>query len=210
MHITAANNPFAQQRLEQLAYRFPDGLDWESNLSRLRFLNQRACIMGVRGTGKSTLLRELHHRLNSISPSARPQSLLVDISRRSSIVNRCGSTRREQLASLRFQLAEADSLTWILVDGIERLLRRDRWRLIRRWAKPENCAGLVVTLHHHQPLLRLPQWISTQPTAELLAALLTELGVTDRYWHQRALRLWSTTCRRSIREVFRRLYDEYR
>ncbi len=210
MHITAANNPFAQQRLEQLAYRFPDGLDWESNLSRLRLLNQRVGIVGVRGTGKSTLLRELQLRLNSDSPHSPPHSLLVDIARRSSIVDRCGCTRREQITSLRTQLSEAEPQTWILVDGLERLAWRDACCLTRRWASPANCAGLVVTLHRHQPLFGLPQWVRTQPTAELLAELLTELGVNEDYWHQRARQLWSTTCRRSIREVFRCLYDEYR
>lgn len=210
MHITAANNPFAQQRLEQLAYRFPDGLDWQSNLSRLRLLNQRACIVGVRGTGKSTLLRELHHRLSSDAPHSHPQSLLIDIARRSSIADRRGWSRKEQIATVRSQLSQADSQTWILVDGLERLLWRDAWCLIRCWAAPANCAGLVVTLHRQHPLLRLPLWIRTQPTAELLEALLTELGVRECHWHQRARQLWSTDCRRSIREVFRCLYDEYR
>lgn len=209
-HITAANNPFAQQRLEQLTYRFPDGLGWESNLSRLHALNHRACIVGVRGTGKSTLLHEMHRRLSSDAPHSPPQSLLIDIARRTSIADRYGCTRREQVASLRSQLAGTGPQTWILVDGLERLSHRDAWCLTRRWTSPANCAGLVVTMHRHHPLLRLPQWIRTQPTAELLVALLTELGVNDNHWHQRARQLWSTACRRSIREVFRRLYDEYR
>ncbi len=210
MHITAANNPFTQQRLEQLAYRFPDGLDWESNLTRLHFLNRRACVVGARGTGKSTLLRELHRRLNPIAPCVSPQSLLLEIPRRSSIADRCGTTRTGQLAYLHAQLSEANPQTWILVDGLERLSWPDRWRLTRRWTGPAICAGLVVALHRHQPLLRLPQWIHTQPTAELLAALLSELGVTDRHWHQRAQQLWGTSCRHSIRDVVRRLYDEYK
>lgn len=210
MHITAANNPFAQQRLEQLAYRFPDGLDWQSNLSRLRLLNQRACVVGVRGTGKSTLLRELHNRLNSDAARSRPASLLIDIVHRSSIADRCGWSRKEQLAIVQSQLSQADSQTWVLVDGLERLLWRDARCLVRRWAGPTNCAGLVVTVHRHHPLLRLPLWIRTQPTTELLEALLNELGVSECHWHQRARQLWSTACRRSIREAFRCLYDEYR
>lgn len=208
--VTAANNPFSQQRLERLAYRFPNAEGWESNLANLGLLNHRASIVGARGTGKSTLLRELHLRLNSAAPADRPQALLLDIPRRTTIADRSGLTRQGQLEWLHSRLAEAQQQTWILIDGLERLCWRDGWCLTRRWASPQRCAGLVVTLHRPQRTLQLAPWVRTRPTADLVSELLIELGVSDIHWQQRAHHLWKTCCHRSVRDVFRRLYDEYR
>ncbi len=61
----AASNPFAQQRLERLQYRFPDKMPWMTHLERLSRTGYRAAIVGPRGSGKSTLLRELHRRLST-------------------------------------------------------------------------------------------------------------------------------------------------
>ncbi len=61
----AAANPFAQQRLERLPYRFADDLPWDTHLDRLSRTGYRAAIVGPRGSGKSTLLRELHRRLST-------------------------------------------------------------------------------------------------------------------------------------------------
>ena len=100
--VTAANNPFSQQRLERLAYRFPNAQGWESNLASLSLMNHRASIVGARGTGKSTLLRELHLRLNSMVPADRPQALLLVRP------NSPGTTRVATLATGRGATADLD------------------------------------------------------------------------------------------------------
>lgn len=206
--MTAATNPFAQSRLEQLAFRFPGGDDWDANFDRLVQLGMRASIIGRRGTGKSTLLRELHRRLNG-------KSLLVDVPRcrtwRESardIITMTRDpddrsvTRREQWRFVHERLRMLDGETLLLVDGIERLSWIDRMRLLHRRGGGE----MVVTLHCR--VISLPVWIATRPSAELLDDLLAELCSVDRQQRRRARELFARY-RTNIRDVLRQMYDEY-
>jgi hypothetical protein len=234
---TAAKNPFSQQRIERLSYRFPDGKDWASNLSRLKQLNFRALVVGGYGTGKSTLIRELQSRFSTQEPAIRPiteplmsvnlsdgsiddsirSTILLDVPRLASQETSGSSiiagSRSQQRAIITEQLAELDSGTLLLVDGIERLTWLDRQRLICRTAAPSRVAGVVMIVHHRNICLRLPTWIETRPSellvCELLEELLNEQPVTDRdTLNQRAIELFRRH-RFNIRATLRQLFDEW-
>jgi len=230
-------NPFSQQRIERLSYRFPDGGDWASNLQRLKQLNFRALIVGGHGTGKSTLIRELQLRLSGEELTVRPITeplqvkttarrmsdesidsvLLLDVPR----VDRMGSTssryhvcsRRQQRSLLADQLRQLDAGTLLLVDGIERLTWLERQWLVHRTASAHQAAGLIAIVHHRRNLLRLPTWIETRPTEALLIELVGQLledqpePIRSRI-HRRAVELLKQH-RSNIRATLRQLYDEW-
>ena len=231
------NNPFSQQRIERLAYRFPDGGCWASNLNRLKQLKFRAAVVGGYGTGKSTLIRELRSRLSGEELSARPvtepdqsksiahrsidesirSTLLLDVPRvdRGCAITsryRVGS-RRQQRSSIANRLLELDAATLLLVDGIERLTWLDRQWLIHMTASASQVAGLIVIVHRRRNWLRLPMWIETRPTENLLIELINDLLVDqsstdlDRI-HQRGRELFIQH-RRNIRATLRQLFDEW-
>lgn len=206
--MTAATNPFAQSRLEQLAFRFPDGDGWDANVERLMQLGMRASIVGRRGTGKSTLLRELYRRWSG-------DALLLDVPRcrtwpqfaRDVITmtrdpDDRSVSRRQQRQYVRERLRMIDDATLLLVDGIERLRWIDRMWLLRR----KRGTGMVVTLH--RPAMALPVWIATQPTTQLLDELLAELVDGDRQLSRRANDLFARHGN-NLRDVLRQMYDEH-
>lgn len=236
-HLNApmSENPFAQQRLERLSYRFPDGGDWDSNLSRLAELNFRAVIVGGYGTGKSTLVRELQHRLAGVTtdrPITEPlqctnpvsqtqsglimNSMLLGVPRVGSPFSRDrsgGVPRRQQLAIVAAQLQALNSGTLLLVDGVERLTIFDRLRLVHHTAAASRVAGLIVIVHHSRHWLRLPTWIETQPSASLLSDLIKELLSDRNEMEQSRIQRRGAELlmqnRNNIRATLRQLYDEW-
>lgn len=231
--ISSTSNPFAQQRLEQLLFRFPDAQTWAAQLESLQQLGYRATIVGPRGSGKSTLLRELHRRLTASSQPATTiaaamdavdaiseplaamhsancidglQTLLIDIPPLRFTDDDFGLTVRQRRQWLQMRLASVTSHTVLLVDGLERLPWSQRLRLIYGIGRPTRCAGLVVTLHQPSAWTRLPIWIRTQPTLELLQTLLEELGTTGRVPLEIAAQLFEKH-RGNLREVLREMYD---
>ncbi len=233
----ARDNPFSQQRIERLAYRFPDGGDWASNLQRFRQMNFRASVVGDFGTGKSTLVRELKMRLSGedlavrpITEPVQPKSianrsvdesirnvLLLDVPRvdRGCTETSCYgvTSRRQQRSSIAQQLRELDAHTLLLVDGIERMTWFDRLWLVHKTASPSQVAGLIVIVHHRRNWLRLPVWIETQPTEDLLIELINEILADQRETdlariHQRSCELFKQH-RPNIRATLRQLFDEW-
>lgn len=231
------NNPFSQQRIERLAYQFPDGGDWASNLQRLKQMKFRASVVGDFGTGKSTLVRELRVRLSSeglvtrpITEPVQPKSianrsidesirnvLLLNVPRvdRGCTESSCYrvTSRRQQRSSVAQRLSEMDAHTLLLVDGIERLTWFDRQWLVQKTASSSRVAGLIVIVHHRSNWLRLPVWIETRPTEDLLIELINDL-VVDQSEKDRA-RIYQRGCelfkqhRHNIRATLRQLFDEW-
>ena len=230
-------NPFSQQRIERLSYRFPDGGDWASNLQRLKQLNFRALVVGGHGTGKSTLIRELQLRLSGEELAVRPITeplqikttarrtfdesidsvLLLDVPR---IDRRCSTpsryrvrSRRQQRSLLADQLRDLDSGTLLLVDGIERLTWLERQWLVHRTASEHQAAGLIAIVHHRLNLLRLPVWIETAPTQDLLVDLVDDLLAEQPESMclpiQHRARILFQQHRRNIRDTLRQLFDEW-
>lgn len=226
MNRLAHQNPFAQQRLESIAWRFPDGLGWSENLKRLDAMAWRACIVGPQGTGKSTLLRELHWRLNQrgqcgVDELKRHHEIASlresDTSAGSTLMDvpRCGRNRQmleidrsAQRRWLRSFLADVPADSMLLVDGIERLSRSDRSHLIQSRANADASGGLIATVHRIRRFDRLKPWVTTAPSKELLLDLLRELEVDTPQIVERANRLLRKH-RTNMRSVLRTLYEDW-
>ena len=185
--IPARENPLAVHRTSNVAFRFADH-DWEFHLKRLRALNFRAAIVGAQGSGKSTLLAELLGRLEAASVKAHllflPQA----------------PEQHQPMLSKAFELSEQGYI--LLVDGIERLGFFQRRDLIKR---TRNSAGLVITLHHPG---KLPTWIKTETTAQLMEAVLIDLKLD----HPEILSAGEIAFARhdgNIRNALRDLYDQF-
>lgn len=242
--VSASCNPFSQQHLEQLLYRFPDGHSWQHHFSRLANRAFRGLIVGPRGTGKTTIMRELHGHLGRISvvgasplvhpciaeakitkrpvPISQPtqnfliaeqsdalHSLLLNIPRRATTMAgraEAGMSAYQQRCWLRQQLADLNPSTVLLIDGMERLGWGTRMMLVRHWARPGRCAGVVISTHRSSTGLGLPVWLTTSTSPAQLKSLLLELGVTEESLHRLAEDYY---CRHAgnVREVFRALYD---
>lgn len=217
MNRLAHQNPFGHQLIDRLSYRFPDGNGWRSNIDRLSDLDWRACVMGVRGTGKSTLLRQLKQRFDDGDPDIKNRSqqahgpvraVLLDVMRAGRNPAAAEVGRRRQRQHVRARLNEIDRGTVLLVDGIERLTWLDQLWLVRHSASRTRCAGLVVNLHRPAPWLGLRTWVRTDPTPGLLQDLLEELDVASPRLVDRSNELFRIH-KRNIREVLRELYDDW-
>lgn len=231
--LSADNNPFAQQRLERLLFHFPDNRTWETHLHDLHRLEYRAAIVGPRGSGKSTLLREMHRRLSgscqaktesdgggfwlepiseplraslSANNVSRPQTLLIDIPPLRSAGNDFGLSDRQRRQWLRARFKHITSQTLVLIDGIERLSWSQRFGLLRRTAHPKRCGGVVVALHEQRRWTRLPVWLRTRPTVELLETLLIELEIAGTISPAVVRQLFEKHAG-DLREVLRELFD---
>lgn len=231
--ISLTINSFAQHRLEQLLFRFPDCRSWDAHLQGLQQLGYRATIVGPRGSGKSTLLRELHCRLSTSCDSAAEcdktvpgakaiseplaamhfadglhglQTLLIDVPPLRCSAGDFGLTYHQRRQWLQTRLARVTPNTVLLVDGLERLPWPQRLWLTSWAGRPKRCAGLVATLHGPRIWARLPIWIRTLPTIELLEKLLTDLGRADTGTQLLADQLFKKY-RGNLREVLREMYD---
>lgn len=229
----ADSNPFAQQRLERLPFHFPDNRTWEAHLRDLHRLGYRAAIVGPRGSGKSSLLRQMHRRLSgscetkaasgaggfSLEPISEPlraslsapsvsglQTLLIDVPPLRSAGNDFGLTDSQRRQWLRARFKHITSQTLVLIDGIERLSWSQRFWLLHRTAHPKRCGGVVVALHEQRRWARLPVWLRTRPTLELLETLLMELGIAGTIPAVVVRQLFEKHAG-DLREVMRELFD---
>jgi hypothetical protein len=147
----AHRNPFRVGRTDALEY-VPVGEDWPDMLARLESLDYRAAIVGPHGSGKTTLIGSLIPRLEQ----------------RRFIIHHARLTESTaQLArDWRDAAMQADHHTIIILDGAERLGAWS-WRSLVRRAR--RAAGLIITTHRP---MRLPTWVRTQTSADLLARLI--------------------------------------
>lgn len=192
--IAARANPFAMHRLEQLPFRFAAG-DWGSHLARLAKSGWRGAIVGPHGSGKTTLLLELRGRLHGPDQFDRKgfhrvNYLFLDRSRREI---------DKQIGQMKSGRGMTEAAIW-LVDGFERLGFWQRLQLLRA----TKGQGLVVTAHHP---CRLPTWIHTSTSVELLEDLVAELGIRDRPAVRAAVQAAWRESGGNLRDALRRLYD---
>ena len=71
--VAGKHNPFASAAIERVPFRFSSGA-WYSQLKRLDTLRYHATITGPKGTGKTTLLAQLHERLQGTHPVHRART----------------------------------------------------------------------------------------------------------------------------------------
>ncbi len=189
MILAAKQNPFSVQRTTSVPYRFAVG-DWSFHLKKLYEFDCRAAIVGPRGTGKSTLLRDLEVRLIDSGQECVRLALPQDTKNHQAVVVRAASMTRLKTSIL-------------LVDGIERLSPWLRLRLLR-------CERVVATFHRSLALsfFRMPVWMTTETDQRLLEHLLDQLDVgADTEIQSEARRLF-TIHGGNLREVLRDLYDQ--
>ena len=162
--LSVPSNPFASEHLARIPFRFEEG-DWNSNLARLRKLDYRAAIVGPHGSGKSTLISELESRIAS-QTSATPYLLVIP------------ANRDEHTDVIETALTHAAEGKVLLVDGIERVSLRQKFRLFRGTV---GRGGLVVTSAYPMrlPPFTLTTWVKTATSELLLDYVLSELQMAS-------------------------------
>lgn len=185
-------NPFAAGRVEALAFRFPEGLDWPDLLERLEELDFRAALVGPEGHGKTSLLEQLGERLETRGLSTRRATL-----RRGQ--RRLPKTERRRL------LRDLGPRDVLLIDGAQELSRGSWWWLRRR---SRAAGGLVVTSHREG---LLPTLLRCETSPELLEELVAELLGAESREDLAALDLPALYERHggNVREALWELYDRW-
>lgn len=146
-----ADNPFATHRLDQLPYRFPGGERERADFySVLEASGYFGALVGPRGHGKSTLLREIERH-------CREQGFPV---RRFQL--------RESEPPPSFPAPTAEEI--LLLDGAEQFSLRQWWHF--RW-RMRFARGLVITTHRPG---RLPTLHYCRTSSRLLRELIENLS----------------------------------
>jgi ABC-type hemin transport system ATPase subunit len=185
--MKASVNPF---RSSQLAY-----IRYELSTQNLESLAQRAlalsatCLLGVKGTGKTTLLEDLAEVIESRGQSVHWVRLSLS------------SSLRERAAALA-KLEQLDTHSACFFDGGEVLSRWQWWRVCRA-ARAQGFV-LIATLHQQRGLPILHQ---TQPNWPLAKRFVQELAGTH---YSQALQVHAQQAfaisQGNMREVFRACY----
>mgnify|MGYP002623151730 CR=1 FL=1 len=185
--IAPKHNPFRAQQLDAIAYR-PIGVTWEQIDARLAALRCRAAIRGPHGSGKTTLIDALHHRLAA-------QGLRIV---RVHLQRDTPPPTRSELAALTATLGPGDVLMYDGADHLPML----RWRQLRRATR--EIASFIVTTHRRR---LLPTLVRTRTTPALLRHLVAEL-LADRARSDIAARCDTlfTEHRGNLRDALRACY----
>jgi len=186
--LKARNNPFASERIEALAYRFPPGDDWQRLLGRLETLGWRGALVGPHGSGKTTVLTQLEPLL--VSRGFRPRRVTL----------RAPDTQAERQQALA-SIATMRAPDFIILDGAEMLTTR-QWLSLQSAAAA--CAGCLITQHRTG---RLQTVLSCEVTPALLEELVQELCEASLPEGE-AARLFARY-HGNLRECFSDLYDRY-
>lgn len=182
----ARENPFRSEAIDALAYT-PGG-HVENLFRALPGQQFRGQIIGAKGTGKTTLLRDLqrllenHHTLVSMR-------LTEDFP---------GFTKNQWA-----QLTSSSKNTLVIIDGAEQLTSRHQKKLVRiskRWG------GLILTSHQNLRKYEktLPVLCVTRPNAEEFTILAQELDPS--LTGDKTEELY-TLHNGNLRNAFRHLYD---
>jgi hypothetical protein len=188
-------NPFRVQCTDALVYRFGDTTREEllKCLEKLRF---RGALIGAKGHGKSTLLRDLGAHLQASGWETR--------------LMRLNSSQRNLSAEQWRELSSISGRDFILLDGAEQL-NAFRWR--RFLQHTQRAGGLVITSHNAGMLPTLHH-CTTSP--ELLQELLTDLirnessknsGVISHLCREIDTGVLLARHRGNVRAALRELYD---
>lgn len=185
--MKARDNPFAAERIEVLAFRFPSGDSWPALLARLEANEWRGAIVGPHGAGKTTLLEQLARHL--AARGFRPRLLTL---------------RAESTAADKQTLLAASALSapdFLLLDGAEQLTTR-QWLTLHVAA--QHAAGCVITQHRAG---RLPTVLATETSPALLDDLTHEL--CGAWLPEGEARRLFLRHHGNVRECLRELYDRW-
>ncbi|MCC5789319.1 MAG: hypothetical protein JJT75_06775 [Opitutales bacterium] len=186
--MRAHENPFRAERLESLAFRWPESLNAERLLDKWHALNRRAALIAPKGHGKTTLL-------GTLMPHWEAEGWII---RR--YVLREESPRFPQ-GYEHGEVRQWNRQTLLLLDGSEQLTPWSWWRW-KRWSR--QAGGVLITRHRPGGLPTLWQ-LETSPSlltnllAELWPGSLSDLPASpEKLWQQR---------KGDMRLIFRDLYD---
>ncbi|WP_437229307.1 hypothetical protein SH661x_001371 [Planctomicrobium sp. SH661] len=186
--MRARENPFRSECVGSLPFRFLQG-SLESLLERLQQQDYRGAIVGVHGSGKTTLFEELQRQL-----TGRGEKI--------STVRFTEFQRSTLSRELEQWLEKTEASEILMLDGAEQLSTAQWRRVVQR---SQHCRGLLITAH--QPGL-LPTVYECRTDAELLAELISELIIIDQVpIDLREFGGLLNTHRGNIRDVFREMYD---
>ena len=185
--MKARENPFRSDRVLQFHYRLR-GQSWEQLLTRLKRLNYRAAIVGLEGTGKTTLLRDLAARLTDQGFTPK----ILTLTRERPIF------RPGFLKAFLGGLGPSDV---VLLDGAEQM----GWLAWHRFDRAcRRAAGLVITTHHAG---RLPTLIACSTDPDLFQWIVGELlGERATAWQDTVERLYEAHDG-NLRDALRAMYD---
>jgi hypothetical protein len=185
---TAKNNPFATSRVLQVRYT-PQGCSWDDLLERLESMQYRGAIVGACGTGKTTLIEDMHQRLRQQGLSCRSIFVTIDV--------------KVPFKKIR-QTLNTETFDVLLIDGADHL-NKLVWRWIKGATKRRNI-GLVVT--SHTPGM-LPTLIECSTSAKLLSDIVTRLtpNTSDPQLDARRIEDVYHKHNGNIRDALRQLYD---
>lgn len=186
--LKARENPFASNRIENLEFRFPDGVTWEDLLERLEATHFCGAIVGPHGSGKTTLVEQLAPRLKA--RGFRPEIIRLN-----------SETSMRDKERLPERLRQIEKPGFILLDGAEQLSTR-HWLPVRSAAT--QAAGFIVTVHR---VSRLPVLFECSTNAGLLEELVEEL-TGGRLPATEAPNLFARHSG-NMRDAFRELYDRW-
>jgi len=150
------DNPFASHRIENLAFRLPGGLTWDTFLERCAAAKWRGTIVGPHGSGKSTLLEQMfpHLRQRGFTPLLFRVNAETSTVERISIIDRVRTMRAPD---------------FLLLDGAEQFSTRE-WLTL--YSTAGALAGCLITVHRTS---RLPTLLETKTSPALLTELTAEL-----------------------------------
>ena len=185
---TAKDNPFATCRVLKVRYT-PQSCSWDDLLERLESMQYRAAIVGACGTGKTTLIEDMHHRLTQQGLSCRSIFITTDI-------KVPFKTIRQTLNSSAFDV--------LLIDGADHL-NILVWHWIKSRTKRRN-VGLLVT--SHTPGM-LPTLIECSTSPKLLSDIVTRLtpNTSNPQLDARRIEDLHRKHNGNIRDALRQLYD---
>ncbi len=187
--MRARDNPFTVQRIHSIPYVFPEG-DWGLFLQRLEKLDYRGAIVGPKGRGKSTLLRELGARL-------RERNLQPRFVRRDEDEPSFPKAFWKQFPAT---LQPGDV---ILFDGAEQLTCW-AWRRFVRMSRAAR--GLVITSHRRG---MLPLLYVCDTTPELLKEVIARIAPDEAPRLPLSAEELYSRHKGDLREALRELYDRY-
>lgn len=180
--MRARQNPFRAERIQNVPYRFQDGICWSDLIARIEELQFRAAIVGSEGSGKTTLLEELSRKLGEIGFKV--------------ILRSAKSGHPAEVVPRRLEASEL-----LLIDSAECF---GAWEWLRlKWAC-RAAAGLIVTAH--RPGL-LPTLIQCRTTPELFRQIVGDLLADQVQLSSGMLDAIYRKHNGNVRNALRQLYD---
>lgn len=191
--MNAHQNPFHTDRLHSLGVRWPDDMTQGDVVRLLDSVGWRGAIVGPHGSGKTQMLHELGHWLQSQKRDI--WHLFLNESRKTFSVGEWHRMANEDV-----------SQTILLIDGAEQL-SRSQWRKTRQLC--ERAAGFIVTAHDET---LMPALLKTATDQELLQILIHELVSPHRELEGMPLpdagELFRKHCG-NLRDALRECFDLY-